>query len=81
MLQSFIFSLFVFCSEMFENVDVWAVCGPLVATVVLVAKNCVDRSFSELLEIQQSFNLFGGAAGSQDIVISFYGLIVVFLYV
>ena len=26
----------------------WALCGPLVVAIVLVAKNCVDRSFSEL---------------------------------
>ena len=26
----------------------WALCGPLVVAIVLVAKNCVERSFSEL---------------------------------
>ena len=35
----FYFSIF----EKFENVDVWAFYSPLVATIVLVAKNCVQR--------------------------------------
>ena len=30
----------------------WALCGPLVVAIVLVARNCVERSFSELWKVR-----------------------------
>ena len=35
-------------NKMFEKFDCWAFYGPLLANIVLVAENCVDRSVSEL---------------------------------
>ena len=45
-----IFYFFVNCL----NLDFWALYGLLVVAIVLVAKNCVERSFSELWKIRIS---------------------------
>ena len=39
-----------------DSYDFWAFHGPLLATIVLVSKNCVDRSVSELWKFKQSKN-------------------------
>ena len=43
-----------------NSFDVWEFYGPLLATIVLVPKNCVDRSFYEPWKLKQVETLFFG---------------------
>ena len=55
---------FSFVCLTFEIFDFWAFYGPLFVTIVLGAKNCVDRSFAELWRFEQVEASFGGDTGS-----------------